>query len=166
MMMREGALTKNDLCWVLVKLMGVVLVYHSLAAVAAVAAAWTAWLGIGDNLEELSDENRKKVLWPVKAFLLAGLVQGGVGLRLLVSGSLLHGLLMAVPLGSPEEAGAPKSKTQKPKRRSYGSLAEKRLSEDEFVVFQAWLEDHPEMKRRADIDQLALFRDAQKAGEI
>jgi hypothetical protein len=45
-------------------------------------------------------------------------------------------------------------------------LAEKRLSADEYESYLKWLEGNEEIARRDEFDQLALFRDAQKRGEV
>jgi hypothetical protein len=151
-MKEGGSLTKEDLCWVVVKVAGAFLVYQ---AVATIYGAVVAWWSLRDSLEGLSEQARETAIRPLKILWYSSLLPGAVGLRLLVSGSTLHRVLMAVPLGL--------KRTRPP---SGGSLAERRLSGDELIGFQKWLKDHPEFQERDEIDQLALFRDAQKSGEV
>ena len=40
------------------------------------------------------------------------------------------------------------------------------LTEREQEAFDKWLEANPAMQKRNPSDQLALFRDAQEAGEV
>lgn len=152
--MKEGGLlTKEDLCWVLVKAAGAFLVYQALAVIYGAVVAW--WT-LRESLEGLPEQARETAVRPLKVLWYSSLLPGAVGIRLLLSGSTLHRLLMAVPLGL--------------KRNRMGSddhsLAARRLSEDELSSFQKWLSHHPEFQERDEIDQLALFRDAQKSGEV
>jgi len=163
--MNEERLTKSDLCWVLVKLAGAVLVLY---AVFVLYGAMVMYLAMDVPLGNS----------PTKLVFLTILMPLGLGIHLLVSGWTLHGLLMAVPNAGGEKMEAtnvggksekPRERpTTKPKKRSTRelSLAQRRLSEEEFEKYQKWVEGNPEVMRRNEVDRLALFRDAQKSGKV
>lgn len=142
--MKKEPLTKNDLCWVLVKLLGAVLVYQ---AVAGVYAAVVMWMSFDEGVGEVAFMTARVLFWSI-------LLPAIFGISLLISGRFLHGWLMMVPL---EATGKPVGGD---------SLAERRLAKEEFEKYQEWLEANPEMMKRDEVDRLALFRDAQKAGEV
>lgn len=86
--------------------------------------------------------------------LIAVLLPLLIGCSLLISGAIFHGVLMSVPLGS------------RGKPVGGDSLAEQRLTAEEYEKYQRWLTENDEVSRRDEHDQLALFRDAQKRGEV
>jgi hypothetical protein len=136
--MEKEPLTKSDLCWVVVKVIGVILVYQAIATLggalfASIAASEGALLFSG---------------FVVALFPLL------IGLSLLISGTTLHGWLMMVPLGSATNPMGGES------------LAEKRLSSEEYEIYLDWLGGNEEAKDRDEFFRLALFRDAQRRGEI
>ena len=141
-------LTKNDLCWVLVKLVGAFLVY---SGVAAIYASIVSWWSLSEMFEGLPKRGQGAVWAPVKTLLFGSFLPLALGLRLLSSGTTLHGLLMRVPAGF---VG---------KEVEITSGVELRTKENE--AFKRWLKNNPEMEKRAAADRMALFRDAQKAGE-
>ena len=147
--MSHGCLTKDDLCWVLVKLCGAVLVYKGISGVYAMAVTWWQIPEVGGGVPELV---KHQLLSPVKILFFSALLPLIVGFFLLASGATLHRLLMQIPIGFSREQG--------------DSLAEKKLSNEELKEFRAWPKDNPDIERRNQIDKLVLFRDAQKAGEM
>ena len=138
----------------LVKLAGASLVYQGIAGI---YAAIVTWMSMGEQLDGLSGQGKSAVLLPLKVLFWSVLLPLGLGIRLLVSGTTLHGWLMMVPLGGG------KFTEQSSGNRS---LARKRLDDEEFAQFNTWLKANPEKMKRDEVDQLALFRDAQKAGEV
>lgn len=136
--MEKVPLTKSDLCWVIVKFVGVFFLFQ-----AVMTLAGSLGLAIKADDGEIF----------FKGFL-ASIVPLLIGGYLLFSGAFLHGWLMAVPLGF------------RAKPVGGDSLAEKRLSADEYESYLKWLEGNEEIARRDEFDQLALFRDAQKRGEV
>lgn len=162
-MTNNDRLTKEDLCWVLVKLTGFILVmYAAFAIYGAVVMYLSADVPLGNS-------PAKMVFWTILLPLV-------LGIRLLVSGRTLHGWLMAVPDGKgetverpPREKASPESSEEpvkEPRKSTRGlPLAQRRLTEEEYEKFQKWLAEKPDMQKRDEVDQLALFRDAQKAGE-
>lgn len=147
--MSSEGVTKSDLCWVLVKFAGAVLTYQGVSALYTMALTW--W-----QLPEFNDEWPKLVqmqlMTPVKIMFLSSLLPLAVGLRLLASGALLHRLLMQIPLGFSADGSR--------------SLVETRLEGDELEAFRNWIKENSELRKRDEIDQLSLFRDAQKKGEL
>jgi len=103
-------------------------------------------------LEGLPKKSQTGVWAPVKVLFLSSFLPLLLGFRLLVSGTTLHGLLMRVPAG-------------------FGSSEEEitsgqGLEAEEQAQFENWLQNNPEIQKRDVADRMALFRDAQKAGEV
>lgn len=154
-MTTNNPLTKNDLCWVLVKLFGAVLLYFGISSLYSMVVTWWA---LSDMYENLSKSGAMAAFSPLKILFWGALFPLVIGVRLLVSGSTLHGWLMRVPIGM--RGRSAKMRTDEV------SLAEVRLTAIELEEFKVWLEKNPEVMKRDEVDQLALFRDAQKAGEV
>lgn len=154
--MEKEPLTKSDLCWVLVKLCGAVLVYQALAGM---VAAMVTWSSLFETAEGLPRKLRGSVMAPVKVLFWSVLLPLILGIRLLMSGRTLHGWLMMVPFVGGVERGEGKPV-------GGDSLAEQRLTAEEYEKYQRWLTENDEVSRRDEHDQLALFRDAQKRGEV
>ena len=154
--MEKEPLTKSDLCWVLVKLSGAVLLYQGLAGLFAGAITWVS---LHETAESLPPKLRGQVMAPVSVLFWSVLLPLIIGIRLLMSGRTLHGWLMMVPFLSGLDSG-------KGKPVGGESLAEQRLTVEEYEKYRTWLDGNDEVARRDEFDQLALFRDAQKRGEV
>jgi hypothetical protein len=137
-------ITKSDLCWVLIKGVGLYFIYTALAAF---FGAYVGWVSVKDNF----GSGRSATLKPLKAIVWVSLVPLAVGSYLVVSGRTIHRCLMSVPPGSSEAGGADADPATG-------------FSESEMKAFTAWLQQHPEFQSRALTDQVALFRDAQRSG--
>lgn len=147
--MMKKPLTKSDLCWVLVKLAGVWLAYTGIASIYASAITWFA---MGDLIESIPSARRAPVYAPMKVLLYSSLLPLGLGIYLLKSGTMVYRWLMAIPVGA----------------RGHGSsdtFLGTSLAGDEVETFKTWLKENPEMAGRETIDQIALFRDAQRKND-
>lgn len=145
-------ITKSELCWVLVKLMGVVLLTWNLASLyEAIVAVWVMEEAFGGIAGQVP-------LWaPVKVILVTMLLPIGLGIYLLASGRIVHTILMSVPLTVQFE----QEKVSKEELIPGINLAGEELKD-----FKAWIEKNPGLSKRDRADQVALFRDAQKSGEV
>ena len=141
-------MSKSDLSWVLVNFLGIILLY---LGIASIYSALMAWVSIQEAIEALPESRRASVAAPVRALFFGALLPMAVGTYLLISGRLLHGLLMSVPYGFRDYSQVP------------GAIAGIELPEEELEEFKNWLHQNPEFSRRAPVDQVALFRDAQAA---
>ena len=142
-------MSKSDLCWALVKLLAAVLLYHG---VAGLFGGWLAWSSISETIESLDEKGATRATAPIRVLLLGSLFPLLLGIYLAVSGRLAHRLLMSVPLGRDQH-------DQPSEIPGIG------LTGHELEQFKRWLETNPKMSQRARVDQVALFRDAQNAGE-
>ena len=130
-------LSKSDLCWVVVRVFGAGLVLYGLGNLITAIAGW--WIAM-DTMAA------RDFPWEqVMLLVLAPLI---LGLYFLRSGSLFFRCLMFIPLESPE-----------PNVDASGLTSEERRS------FENWIKENPDLKERGLTDQIALFRDAQNAGE-
>jgi hypothetical protein len=141
-------LTKSDLCWVLVKLAGVWLVY---TGIASICGSTIIWFSMGDLIESIPSARRGPVYSPMKVLLYSSLMPLGLGIYLLKSGTMVYRWLMAIPVGARDH-------------ESCDSFLGTSLAGDEIETFKAWVKENPEMAGRETIDQIALFRDAQRKG--
>ena len=90
---------------------------------------------------------------PYKILALGSLPALLVGAYCLCSGRLIHRLLMSIPLdcrAAEEDGGIPGIN----------------LTGEELEQFKRWVESSSEISKRDKADQLALFRDAQRDGEV
>ena len=143
------SLTKSDLSWVLIKLTGIYFVYQGLASLFGAVAGW--WM-MKETMGEFSSDLDSGIWNPFKILALSSLPALLVGIYFLRSGRLIHRLLMFIPLDcrAAERDGA---------------IPGINLEGDELEEFKQWLEGSPEISKRDRADQLALFRDAQRAGK-
>ena len=137
-------ITKSDLCWVIIKAIGLYMIY---AAMAGFFGAYVGWVSVKDNL----GSSRGASLKPLKTMVWVSMVPLAVGTYLLVSGRTIHRCLMSVPPGVGDAGRG-------------GIDPVTGFSESELKAFAAWIERHPEFRSRALTDQVALFRDAQRSG--
>jgi len=160
-------LTKAQLCWVLIRLVGVYLLVQTIVALGALVSAALALAAIfgsttaGSTASLWSSASQGGgtaglLLSPIISFLL----QGALGLYLLFRGSTVHRLMMAT--SAPWDFGAtPRRPKMKPVDPDDVVDPATTLSRRETREFATWLETHPEHGARSQTDQIALFRDAQ-----
>lgn len=144
-------MSKSDLSWILVKLLGAILLYFGIASI---YGAFVGWMSVREGIEALTESRRGNVLAPVRALCYGALLPLTLGIYLLVSGRLLHRLLLSVPASSMEYSQVP------------GAIPGIDLPEEELKQFKIWIERNPEYARRPQVDQVALFRDAQAEGKV
>ena len=145
----SSPLTKSDLCWVLVKLIGAYFVYLGLSGF---FTAFISWSIVRETVEMLSGSRRSSAYAPIKAIIAGSLLPLAIGAYLLNSGALLYQCLMSVPIFQPSD--------RKRRELAPGIV----LDNQEIEAFHTWLEQHPEFQNRPLVDQIALFRDAQGSG--
>ena len=136
-------ITKSDLCWVIIKAIGLYMIYM---AMVGLFGAYLGWVSVKDNF----GSSRGASLKPLKTTVWISMVPLAVGSYLLVSGRTIHRCLMSVPPGVGEAGRG-------------GIDPATGFSESEMKAFTAWVERHPELRSRALPDQIALFRDAQRS---
>ena len=106
-----------------------------------------------DTMGDFPSNLESRIWSPFKILALSSLPALLVGIYLLKSGRLIHGLLMFIPLDC--------------RAAEYdGAIPGINLEGEELDEFKHWLESSPEISKRDRADQLALFRDAQRAGEV
>jgi hypothetical protein len=142
----QKPVSKSDICWILVKVAGVWLIY---TAIAALYASAVTWFSMSDLIEKIPNKQRGSVYAPMKVLIYSAFLPFALGLYLLNSGRTIHRILMSIPIGSRDHDDK-------------NALAGTTLVGDEAEAFKNWLTEHPEMSKRESIDQIALFRDAQR----
>lgn len=140
----SSPLTKSDLCWVLVKLIGASFLYAGFTIIFSAALSWQS---IKQDFELAGSTRKASMLVPIKLAIAGSLLPLAVGAYLLKSGELLYQCLMSVPSFQPA--------TRKRREIAPGIV----LDDDEIEAFHTWLEQHPEFQNRPLVDQVALFRD-------
>ncbi len=139
-------MSKSDLSWILVKFLGVILLY---IGITGLYGAFTSWMTLKELLEGLSESGRERASAPIHALIYGSFLPLGFGTYLLVSGRLLYSILMSMPGGHFDCSQVP------------GAISGVNLSEEELQKFENWLSSNPDIARRSRVDQVALFRDAQ-----
>ena len=156
----NSPITKSDLCWVLIKLIGITLIYSAVYAIILGIGIW--WeAGARGRLDGYGSYSEGIPFFETLSLTtLATLV---IGIYLLTSGRFVFRILMSVP-SEPKvfTPSQPSQTTPKPKTEPVNSMG---LTEREQQAFDKWLEANPDMQNRNPSDQLALFRDAQEAGD-
>lgn len=145
----SSPLTKSDLCWVLVKLIGASFLYAGFSVIFSAALSWQS---IKQDFELANRTRKASMLAPIKLAVASSLLPLAVGTYLLKSGGLLYQCLMSVPSLPPA--------TRKRRELAPGIV----LDNDEIEAFHTWLEQHPEFQNRPLVDQVALFRDDRGKG--
>lgn len=130
-------LTKEDLAWVLVRLVGAYLLFSGLSAI---FGALVGWWNMREVLATLPTARQAPLTSPWRTGLISALAPLAAGLYLITNGRIVHRVLMAVPPGPTDAIG---------------------LVGEELQEFRTWLERHPELAERPAVDQVALFRDEQ-----
>ncbi|MGJ8657765.1 MAG: hypothetical protein ACSHX6_15060 [Akkermansiaceae bacterium] len=157
--MQKGV-SKSDIGWLLVKLVGVYLVY---AGIVGLLTAFVVRSNLEDSMASLSERYKNipkykpaaRASIPFQGIYWIPLMSLGIGGYLLASGRVLHRVLMMVPLDSV---------TVGDKMNDDEELVDvKGLSAVEHGQFKEWLVRNPEMMKRSLVDAVALFRDAQKS---
>jgi hypothetical protein len=130
-------LTKSQLCWVAIRLLGV---YFGYSAVMAILTYSSGKLTFGNSVPFLingSPAGRESgVIYLVFSVGLPFVI----GVYLLFGGSLIHRALLSEP------------------NDSFGAST---LTPREAEDFVNWLKRNPQYAERPEIDQVALFRDSQ-----
>ena len=145
-------ITKSDICWIIVKFMGLILVYQTCVLI------YTAILGeivYQEALEALKGSTRDLPPSPARIALFRILIILPLGLYLLTAGRAIHRLLMKVPTHVVRTESVGKAQDITPSE-IIG------ISKAELEQFKAWLANNPAVKKQDVEDQVALFRDAQK----
>lgn len=106
-----------------------------------------------DTMGDYPPDLEARVWSPFKILALSSLPALLVGCYCLISGQLIHRLLMFIPLNCRAA-------------EMDGAIPGINLEGEELDAFKQWLESSPEISKRDRADQLALFRDAQRAGEV
>ena len=145
MNMKQAA-TKSDICWVLVKFAGVWLIY---TAIAALYASAVTWYSMSDLIEKIPIKQRGSVFAPMKVLIFSAGLPFALGLYLINSGRTIHRILISIPVGGRDHDDD-------------NAFAGTTLVDEEKEAFMTWLDENPEMNTREAIDQIALFRDAQR----
>ena len=148
----SSPLTKSDLCWVLVKLIGASFLYAGFAIIFSAALNWQS---IKQDFELASAARKASMLVPIKLAIAGSLLPLAVGTYLMKSGGLLYHCLMSVPTFQPMV-----TKDQSPAKKRRELAPGIVLDDHEIEAFHTWLDQHPEFQNRPLVDQIALFRDA------
>lgn len=143
------SLTKSDLCWVLIKGAGVLMLIRTLLYVIGFGLGG----GFGGPLSA-----------PATTLLISSAILIAVAIYLIKGGRLVHQILMSVP---PEPSGssidATESKTNV--RTSVAKDPEDpntTLTATESKDFADWIKANSQYETRSLMDQIALFRDFQR----
>ncbi len=140
----SSPLSKSDLCWVLVRLVGVSFIYAGFSVLFGAALTWQSFK---QDFELASTSRKVSMLKPIKMAVASSLLPLGIGAYLLKSGELLYRCLMFVP--------GVQTGDRKRRELAPGIV----LANHEIEAFHTWLEQHPEFQNRPLVDQIALFRD-------
>ena len=147
---KKNPITKSDLCWIIVKLFGFLLVFFSIYSL---IVRFSAWVMVDDSLSRSVEINGGWLFGVIFGYFLPL----AIGIYLLTSGRILYDCLMSVPATSqPISASVSDSESE--------GIRPSGLTQTEQEAFDKWLEANPAMQKRDPSDQLALFRDAQEAG--
>lgn len=134
----ESPLTRSQLVWVLLRLIGLYLCYRAVVGLISylkIHLATKAWIE-GDRAELGS-------ALATNVFLIGFLLPLGLGLYLLRAGRAVHRLLCAEP--GPRARKPPV------------------MDEAERERFARWMVAHPEFRQSHPNDQIARFRDVERA---
>lgn len=148
---KEGALTKSDMAWLLIRLVGFYLLY---AGIVGLITVFVVRSNLQETLSNLPARSKGKINMPIQGLFWTPLLTLGFGIYLTFRGGVIHHVMMSVPgfeMGSTAEIG---------------TEAKSGLDEEEVKQFEAWLEANPTMEKRSPVDLIALFRDSQKAGDV
>jgi hypothetical protein len=150
----ESPLTKSQLCWVVIRGVGVYLLVQAIVSL-SVAILSAMAIGIASSAAGLGSGTLGLAL----PLLFSAFVSGLVGYYLLLRGASVHRLMMTVSAPSSGENSAPTPRRPVDPDEIVDPATT--LSQRESREFAAWLEAHPELRERSETDRIALFRDAQ-----
>ena len=137
-------LTKEGLAWLIIRGIGVVVALRLALSLVVFLFGMKA-LPLGSVFDKLS-----------LAVAAAFLCQLAVAVYFLRYGNFVFDLLMLEsPFGRPLRPAKP------PVIEDPATT----LTPAETEAFEAWLEENPDLKKRGEIDQVALFRDHQRRGD-
>jgi len=156
----ENSLTKDQLCWVLIRILGVYLIFQSIIAFVTLAATFVSVGNMSNSIPGIESGDWMGYL--VTPGLLT-VTLAILGIYLLRSGKAIHDLLMQEPATSflPRKRPQPKIEPDPMDEVDPDTTLTRRETE----AFLKWIESHPEFQKRSRVDQVALFRDAQKSEE-
>ncbi|MBK1833554.1 hypothetical protein [Roseibacillus ishigakijimensis] len=152
----KDSLTKNQLCWVVIRSFGIVLIFQAFLTFVGLLVANL----VSGNLllSSLSGGNLSFVL----TFLFSVGAPAAMGCYLLFGGRGIHDRLMFQPIEGPSPH-IPPVHAVNPDDEVDSATS---LTRRELRIFTEWLDAHPEFQKCSQPDQIALFRDAQNAGEM
>lgn len=154
-------ISKDQLCWVLVRLIGVFFLYLTTSG----AVGFFSMLSMIGDMGSVNPGNpfgsRSGVLGPL---VLVTLFYAAVAGYCLLGGATLHRLLMSESPTHPD--GPPPERHYRPAVPAELVDPMTTLTQSDSVKFSEWLSEHPELTGRLKEDQIALFRDAQRRGDL
>lgn len=157
-------ISKDQLCWVLVRLIGVFFLYQTVVG----AFHFISLFSKMENLGSVNPGNPfgrgSGVLGPL---ILMTAFYGAMAFYGLLGGATLHRLLMSESPSHPEKAPRRRDDrpaTPAPPVEPVDPVT--MLTESETARFRDWLLQHSEHTGRSKEDQIALFRDAQRRGDL
>jgi len=154
-------ISKDQLCWVLVRLIGVFFLYQTGAGAFALFSMFSMMGNLGSVNPGSPFGSGSGVLGPL--FLVTAFY-GAMAFYGLLGGETLHRLLMSESPSHPDETS--RRKDHRPAVPIEPVDPVTTLTEGETARFREWLSENPEHTGRLKEDQIALFRDAQQRGEL
>ncbi|MDF1656294.1 MAG: hypothetical protein P1U58_01710 [Verrucomicrobiales bacterium] len=155
----DHPLTKSQLCWVLLRLCGVSMLYQAVVKLISIIVA-------NSSAPSLKADSAVVTL----VFLLG--ITCLIGFYLLFYGRALHRIIMREPSPILESDETPYGQPVRMMRKGSWMAANRKkeepedpqttLTEQETKDFAAWLNENDAIQNRPLTDQIALFRDFQK----
>lgn len=154
-------ISKDQLCWVLVRLIGVFFLYQTVVGIFALFSTFSMMGNLGSVNPGNPFGRGSGVLVPL--FLVTAFY-GAMAFYGLLGGATLHRVLMSESPSHPDEIS--RRKDPRPAVPIEPVDPVTTLTEGETARFREWLSENPGLTGRLKEDQIALFRDAQKRGEL
>lgn len=154
-------ISKGQLCWVLVRLIGVFFLYQTVVGVFQFFAAFSMMGNLGSVNPGNPFGKGSGVLGPL--FLVTAFY-GAMAFYGLLGGATLHRLLMSESPSHPDETS--RKRDHRPAIPIEPVDPVTTLTESDSERFREWLSKNPELKGRLKEDQIALFRDARQSGDL
>lgn len=153
--MQNRGITKNQLCWVIIRGFGIYLLVTNAISLVMMIILLVVFVFVNPDLISLP------VTLPV---VLVNLLSIAFGYHLLKQGRWLHRILNYEPSDLHRQSlsvvdRAAQTATQPKVKTKERVDPETQLTAREEQQFREWLSANPEMVARSEIDQLALFRD-------
>ena len=147
-------LTKSQLCWVIIKAFGALLVLRSFLLIPGFVLGG----GFSSGLRDFMIPH-----------LLNGIVQFIIGFYLLNGGHFIHRVLMSeplpenpIPIPEPEKRSPDFRPTPAPVKPKEPEDPKTTLTASESAAFTQWISENSHLQTRPIADQIALFRDFQR----